>query len=92
MSGFAPIRDVAGGEVTLAELRAGEVYLNEKAADELHVRAGDPLLVFAGATPVTHAHPRDRALRRREARPTRRCSCRSPRRSACSASRARSRR
>ena len=52
MQGFAPIRDVAGGEVTLADLRPGQIYLNEKAADKLHVRAGDPLLVFAGAKPV----------------------------------------
>ena len=52
MAGFAPIRDVTGGEVTLAELRPGELYLNEKAADKLHVRAGDPLLVYVEATPV----------------------------------------
>jgi putative ABC transport system permease protein len=52
MDGFAPIRNVEGGEVTLAALPAGQVYLNEKAADKLHVRAGDPLMVFAGATPV----------------------------------------
>src|SRR5580765_4614378 len=52
MQGFAPISDVAGGEVKLADLRPGQIYLNEKAADKLHVRAGDPLLVFAGAKPV----------------------------------------
>ena len=52
MQGFAPITDVEGGEVTLADLRPGELYLNEKAADELHVRAGDPLLVYVEAKPV----------------------------------------
>jgi len=52
MRGFASIRDVAGGEVTLAQLAPGQIYLNEKAADKLHVRAGDPLLVFTGATPT----------------------------------------
>jgi len=52
MQGFAPIRNVQGGEVTLAELRSGEVYLNKKAADKLHVQAGDPLLVYVGARPV----------------------------------------
>jgi putative ABC transport system permease protein len=52
MEGFAPIRDVKGGEVTLADLRPGEVYLNEKAADRLGARAGDPLLVYAAAKPV----------------------------------------
>ena len=52
MQGFAPIRNVAGGEVTLADLQPGQIYLNEKAADKLHVSAGDPLLVFTGAKPV----------------------------------------
>ena len=65
MEGFAPIRNVDGGEVTLAELRPGELYLNEKGAEELHAREGDPLLVYVGARPVPDAHSRDRALRRR---------------------------
>ena len=52
MQGFAQIHNVAGGEVTLADLQPGQIYLNEKAADKLHVRAGDPLLVFTGAKPV----------------------------------------
>jgi putative ABC transport system permease protein len=52
MGGFAPIRDVEGGEVTLAQLPPGELYLNQKGADSLHVRAGDPLIVYVGATPV----------------------------------------
>ena len=52
MEGFAPIRNVEGGEVTLADLRPGELYLNEKAADRMHVRAQDPLLVYVGAKPV----------------------------------------
>jgi putative ABC transport system permease protein len=52
MEGFAPIRNVEGGEVALADLRPGELYLNEKAADRMHVRAQDPLLVYVGAKPV----------------------------------------
>jgi putative ABC transport system permease protein len=52
MEGFAPIRNVEGGEVSLADLRPGELYLNEKAADRIHVRAQDPLLVYVGAKPV----------------------------------------
>jgi putative ABC transport system permease protein len=52
MSGFAPIRNVEGSQVTLTELRPGELYLNEKAAVKLHVSAGDPLLVYVGAKPV----------------------------------------
>ena len=58
MSGFAPIRSIAGGDVTLDQLAPGEMYLNKKAADKLHVRAGDPLLVFAGAKPSSDAHQR----------------------------------
>ncbi len=52
MKGFAPIRNVAGGEVLLAQLRPGELYLNEEGADALHVQTGDPLLVYVGARPV----------------------------------------
>jgi putative ABC transport system permease protein len=52
MEGFAPIRNVEGGEVALADLRPGELYLNEKAADRMHVRAQDPLLVYVEAKPV----------------------------------------
>jgi putative ABC transport system permease protein len=52
MEGFAPIEDVEGGEVTLADLRPGELYLNGKAADKLHVSEGDPLLVYIEGKPV----------------------------------------
>src|SRR6187551_1579567 len=52
MNGFAPIRNVEGGEVTLATLGPGQLYLNEKAAGKLHVSAGDPLLVYVSARPV----------------------------------------
>jgi putative ABC transport system permease protein len=52
MDGFAPIREVEGGEVTLAQLPPRQIYLNEKGADSLHVRAGDPLIVYIGAKPV----------------------------------------
>ena len=52
MGGFAPIRSVAGGTVKLDQLRPGETYLNKKAADALHVRTGDRLLVFVGSKPV----------------------------------------
>jgi putative ABC transport system permease protein len=52
MEGFAPIENVEGGQVALADLLPGELYLNAKAADRLHVSAGDPLLVYVGAKPV----------------------------------------
>ena len=52
MQGFSPIRNVSGGEVALADLKPGQAYLNEDAADQLHVRSGDPVVVFAGTTPV----------------------------------------
>jgi putative ABC transport system permease protein len=52
MDGFAPIRRVGGGTVTLDELGRGETYLNKKAADALHAQAGDGVLVYVGARPV----------------------------------------
>jgi putative ABC transport system permease protein len=48
MKGFAPIRRVGGGEVSLADLGRAEIYLNEKAAEELRVSAGDRILVYPG--------------------------------------------
>ena len=58
MGGFAPIRSVGGGNVTLDQLGRDEAYLNKKAADALDVRAGDPILVFVGAKPI-RMHIRD---------------------------------
>src|SRR5262245_38453449 len=52
MNGFAPITDLEGSEVTLAQLPPGELYLNEKGAESLHVHAGDPLIVYVGPNPV----------------------------------------
>ena len=53
MKGFAPITRRRGRRGHPgATCRPGELYLNEKGADTLHVRAGDPLLVFVGAKPV----------------------------------------
>jgi putative ABC transport system permease protein len=48
MEGFGTIASTRGGAVSLADLRPGEVYLNAHAARELHARAGDRVLVFAG--------------------------------------------
>jgi ABC-type lipoprotein release transport system permease subunit len=48
MHGFAPIEAVEGGRVSLGELGANEVFLNEEAADELAAGKGDTVLVFAG--------------------------------------------
>ena len=48
MEGFSPIVGSEGDELSLADLRPGEVYLNEKAAKELRVAPGDSVLVFAG--------------------------------------------
>jgi putative ABC transport system permease protein len=52
MESFGPIRPLGGGTVSLSDLRPGEAYLNKKAADNLHVRARDPLLLYAGTRPV----------------------------------------
>jgi putative ABC transport system permease protein len=53
MEGFSRIEDVDGGTLTLADLRPGELYLNEKGAEELDARAGDRLLVHVGAKPAS---------------------------------------
>jgi putative ABC transport system permease protein len=47
MRGFGAIASTRGGTVSLADLRPGEVYLNAHAADELHARRGDAVLVFS---------------------------------------------
>jgi putative ABC transport system permease protein len=52
MKGFSPIRGSDGEALSLGDLRAGEVYLNRKAANELRVDAGDRVLVYAGGEPT----------------------------------------
>jgi putative ABC transport system permease protein len=47
--GFGDIRS-GGSVLSLADLRPGEVYLNEKAASELGARVGDTLQIYAGRT------------------------------------------
>ena len=47
MDGFGAIEGT-DGEVTLADLGRSEAFLNEEAADELGVGAGDRVLIFAG--------------------------------------------
>jgi putative ABC transport system permease protein len=49
MHGFGEITS-RGKTLSLADLRAGEVYLNAKAADELNARAGDTVRIFVGHT------------------------------------------
>jgi putative ABC transport system permease protein len=51
MRGFDAI-DGRARTRSLGELRAGEVFLNEHAADELNVGRGDRLLLFAGGRPA----------------------------------------
>lgn len=53
MDGFGAIVPVGGGTATLADLAAGEVFLNRDAAEELRVGAGDEVLVYAGEAPVS---------------------------------------
>jgi putative ABC transport system permease protein len=52
MDGFSQIRGPDGSELSLADLRPLEVYLNHKAARELRVEAGDRVVVYAGHDPV----------------------------------------
>ncbi|MBD0328824.1 MAG: ABC transporter permease [Thermoleophilia bacterium] len=49
---FSPMRS-GGGEVSLADLRPGELFLNEDAAEELGARPGHRVRVLAGAKPVS---------------------------------------
>jgi putative ABC transport system permease protein len=55
---FSEIRNVSGHVVWLDDLRPGEVYLNEDAADDLSAGAGDTIRVFAGER-VLNARVRD---------------------------------
>ena len=52
MTGFSPIRGSEGKALSLGELRAGEVFLNRKAASELRVEPGARVLVYSGGEPV----------------------------------------
>ena len=47
MDGFSPIVGRRGDELRLSDLQPGEAYLNRKAAEKLHVRPGDDVLVYA---------------------------------------------
>ena len=54
MSGFGDDRRRrGGGALSLDDLHAGEVFVNEKAADELLASAGDEVTVFIGQTRVS---------------------------------------
>ncbi|MDH4103202.1 MAG: FtsX-like permease family protein [Thermoleophilia bacterium] len=59
MDGFSPIVGAEGADLSLGDLRPGEVYLNQKAAKELRVAAGDRVLVFAGGTGAAERRVRD---------------------------------
>ncbi len=50
MEGFGEIKDVEGGTLSLADLGANEIYLNDEAADELNASVGDEVSVFAANT------------------------------------------
>jgi putative ABC transport system permease protein len=45
-SSFGPIRSISGGEARLDDLLANEVFLNQPAAEELNVKAGDEVQLF----------------------------------------------
>jgi putative ABC transport system permease protein len=51
MDGFSEIIGSTGDGVSLGDLRAGEVYLNRKAASELRVEPGARVVVFAAGVP-----------------------------------------
>ncbi len=86
---FAPITS-DGGRVSLADLRAGEIYVNGDAAERAGCGAGARRQRPDGPRPQTASRPRRRRVRRRRARQRRQCSPRFGPASGCSASRARS--
>jgi putative ABC transport system permease protein len=51
-STFGPLTTTAGAVVTIQDLEPNQVYLNQKAADDLNAHAGDSLLVYIGSQPV----------------------------------------
>jgi putative ABC transport system permease protein len=51
MDGFSPITGAGGQQLSLGDLRPGEIYLNRKAGKELRVAPGDQVVVFAGGKP-----------------------------------------
>ena len=54
MAGFSEIRsDATGDALSLRSIRPGEVYLNARAADRLHVSRGDTVTVFAQGAPMS---------------------------------------
>jgi putative ABC transport system permease protein len=59
MKGFGTITATGGRGVELADLRAGEVFINREAADELDARRGDRVLVFTGAERPASLRVRD---------------------------------
>ena len=76
-AGSARSARARGGAVTLAELGAGEAYLNKEAADELGVAAGDRIAVLAGGRP-SRLMVRDVVSYDGAGTDESPCSCRSP--------------
>ena len=50
---FGPLFARDGGTATIGQLGPNQVYLNQKAADDLNAQPGDNLLVYVGNRPVT---------------------------------------
>jgi putative ABC transport system permease protein len=51
MGGFSEITGSSGDSVSLGDLKSNEVYLNRKAASELRIGPGAPVIVFAAGVP-----------------------------------------
>ena len=52
LEGFDSLTSTSGVKVRLEELAEGEVYINDKAAEELGAAAGDELQIFVGGDPL----------------------------------------
>jgi len=53
MDGFSPIVGSDGADVSLADLRSGEAYLNGDAAAELAARPGDTVIAYPAGRPAS---------------------------------------
>ena len=52
LEGFGSLTSISGEEVRLDELAEGEVYINDKAAEELGAAAGGEFQIFVGGDPL----------------------------------------
>ena len=62
LAGFGELRLLSGGQARLEDLRLGEVFLNEEAAEELEAIPGDQLRLFLSRSLLAQLPGNDSAL------------------------------